>query len=240
MKFSERSMPRASWTACRSCRRCSASVGSVTGSGRARTRPVTRSTGSSFGGWTVPSTSRSCAATARRTAAARPAASFSGRKRGSAQSIRRRASRTPETEAAGASLETLIAATQVGTNEAGQTLFSCQATELTRASKGLLPWWEPNQYVQDVASGNSTVFRVIRALLVGLFNRFQRANARLLPRFCLIQRLQALPVHRGKGGERKHTYRITWPTTGGDRRDQEPRRDLRDAGRERHDARTSV
>ena len=50
--------------------------------------------------------------------------------------------------AAGASKETLIGATQVGTNEAGQTLFSCQATELLRASKGLLPWWEPNQYVK--------------------------------------------------------------------------------------------
>jgi hypothetical protein len=95
--------------------------------------------------------------------------------------------RFPETGAAGASREALTAATQIGTNEAGQTLFSCQATELTKASKGLLPWWEPSQYVQDVASGNSTVFRVVRALLVGLFNRFQRANARFLPRFCLVR-----------------------------------------------------
>ena len=67
--------------------------------------------------------------------------------------------------------------------------------------------------MQDVTSGNSTVPRVIRALLVGLFNRFQRANARLLPRFCLIREVQALPVHRGKGDERKHTYGIARPTT---------------------------
>jgi hypothetical protein len=106
--------------------------------------------------------------------------------------------RTPETNAAGASIEALTAATQIGTNEAGQTLFSCQATELTRASKGLLPWWEPNQYVQDVASGNSTVFRVVRALLVGLFNRFQRANARFLPRFCLIRGCKRYPFIEGK------------------------------------------
>jgi hypothetical protein len=106
--------------------------------------------------------------------------------------------RTPETDAAGASREALTAATQIGTNEAGQTLFSCQATELTKASKGLLPWWEPSQYVQDVASGNSTVFRVVRALLVGLFNRFQRANARFLPRFCLIRGCKRYPFIEGK------------------------------------------
>jgi hypothetical protein len=111
---------------------------------------------------------------------------------------RQEGDRTPETDAAGASIEALTAATQIGTNEAGQTLFSCQATELTRASKGLLPWWEPSQYVQDVASGNSTVFRVVRALLVGLFNRFQRANARFLPRFCLIRGCKRYPFIEGK------------------------------------------
>ena len=104
----------------------------------------------------------------------------------------------PETDAEGASVEPLIRATEAGRNEAGETLFSCQATELTRASKGLLPWWEPSQYVQDVASGNSTVFRVARALLVGLFNRFQRANARLFPRFCLIRGCKRYPFIEGR------------------------------------------
>ena len=106
--------------------------------------------------------------------------------------------RTQETDAAGVSPEALIGATQIGANEAGQPLFSCQATELLRASKGLLPWWEPSQYVQDVTSGNSTIPRVIRALLVGLFNRFQRANARLLPRFCLVKGCKRYPFIEGK------------------------------------------
>jgi hypothetical protein len=104
---------------------------------------------------------------------------------------------TPSTAAAGASKEALLGATQVGTNDAGQTLFSCQATELLNASKGLLPWWEPSQYVQDITSGNSTIPRVIRALLVGLFNRFQQANARLLPRFCLIRGCKRYPFLEG-------------------------------------------
>ena len=47
--------------------------------------------------------------------------------------------RAPETEAAGVSRETLIGATQVGTNEAGQTLFSCQATELSESVEGTAP-----------------------------------------------------------------------------------------------------
>jgi len=115
--------------------------------------------------------------------------------------------RTPSTDAAGASkkalfaatqIGALFAATQIGTNEAGEALFSCQATELLRASKGLLPWWEPRQYVEDITSGNSTVWRVVRALLVGLFNRFQQANARFLPRFCLIRDCKRYPFIEGK------------------------------------------
>jgi hypothetical protein len=104
---------------------------------------------------------------------------------------------TPGADAAAASKEVLLGATQVGTNEAGETLFSCQATELTRASKGLLPWWDPSQYVQDITSGNSTLPRVVRALLVGLFNRFQQANARFLPRFCLIRGCKRYPFIEG-------------------------------------------
>jgi hypothetical protein len=104
----------------------------------------------------------------------------------------------PGTGAAGVSREALFAATQVGMNEAGEALFSCQATELVRASKGLLAWWEPSQYVEDITSGNSTVPRVVRALLVGLFNRFQRANARFLPRFCLIRDCKRYPFIEGK------------------------------------------
>jgi hypothetical protein len=104
---------------------------------------------------------------------------------------------TPGADAAGASKEVLLGATRIGTNEAGETLFSCQATELTRASKGLLPWWDPSQYVQDITSGNSTPPRVVRALLVGLFNRFQQANARFLPRFCLIRGCKRYPFIEG-------------------------------------------
>jgi hypothetical protein len=99
--------------------------------------------------------------------------------------------------AASISEEDLFRATEVGTNEAGQTLYSCQATEVLQATKGPLRWWEPTQYVEDLTSGNSTLRRVIRALLVGAFNRFQQANARFLPRFCLIQGCRRYPFIKG-------------------------------------------
>jgi hypothetical protein len=109
----------------------------------------------------------------------------------------------PDPDSDEASRKTLLATTQVGTNEAGQTLFSCQATELLRATTGLLPWWEPSQYVEDVTSGNSTLPRVVRALAVGLFNRFQQANARFLPRFCLIRGCKRYPFIEGTATSEK-------------------------------------
>ena len=120
---------------------------------------------------------------------------------GSASSDQGGADETAGARGEGASRAALQGATEIGTNDAGQTLYSCQATELLRASKGLLPWWDPSQYVQDVTSGNSTVPRVIRALLVGLFNRFQRANARFLPRFCLIRGCKRYPFIEGTAAE---------------------------------------
>jgi hypothetical protein len=94
-------------------------------------------------------------------------------------------------------VETLSQATQVGTTGAGQALFSCQATEVLRATEGPVNWWEPRQYLEDLTSGNSTVKHVARAVLVGLFNRFQKLSVRLLPRWCLIQGGKRYPFIKG-------------------------------------------
>ena len=109
----------------------------------------------------------------------------------------------------------------------------------SESDRGLLPWWEPNQYVEDITSGNSTVPRVIRALLIGLFNRFQQANARFLPASASSE-VQALPIHRGKGHKREHTFWVAWLTAWRDRGGEEQGRDLCDVGQERRDARASV
>jgi hypothetical protein len=97
-----------------------------------------------------------------------------------------------------ATRDTLTRATRAGTTESGDELFSCQATELLRATIEPIPNWEPGQYIRDVRSGNVTISSVLRGLLIGLFNKFQQANARLLPRFCLIRGCKRYPFVEGK------------------------------------------
>ena len=63
----------------------------------------------------------------------------------------------------------------------GEELFSCQATELLRAAPELLPFRDLGQYARDLRSGNVGILAVVRAFLVGLFNRVQGLSARFLP-----------------------------------------------------------
>jgi predicted DNA-binding antitoxin AbrB/MazE fold protein len=94
--------------------------------------------------------------------------------------------------------DTLLKATRVDNEESDDEIFSCQATELLRATTSPIPWWEPTQYVRDVRTGNAGARQVIRGLLVGFFNKFQQANARLFPRFCLIRGCRNYPFVEGK------------------------------------------
>lgn len=63
----------------------------------------------------------------------------------------------------------------------GEERYSCQATELLRAAPTHLPLLELGQYVEDVRSGNASVLWVLRAFLVGLFNRLQSLSMKVLP-----------------------------------------------------------
>ena len=83
----------------------------------------------------------------------------------------------------------------------GERVYSCQATQLLRATTRTLKWWEPDQYVEDVRSGNAPVPNVLRGLLVGFFNKFQQVNARLLPRACLIHDCKPYPFVLGAAGQ---------------------------------------
>ena len=55
--------------------------------------------------------------------------------------------------------------------------FSCQATELIRATSRL-PWWDVRQYVRDVTSGNMTAGQMGRMLLVLGRNTLRRIQHR--------------------------------------------------------------
>jgi len=63
--------------------------------------------------------------------------------------------------------------------EAGETLYSCQATELPRAVGRVIPMHDARQYVDDVRYGNASVWSVARGILVGAFNQFQDLSLKL-------------------------------------------------------------
>jgi hypothetical protein len=67
--------------------------------------------------------------------------------------------------------------------EDGAEVYSCQATEMPRAAPDILPLLEPKQYLQDIRSGNRGVAWIVRAFLVGLFNRIQGLSRHHLPQW---------------------------------------------------------
>ncbi len=69
-------------------------------------------------------------------------------------------------------LPLLQAATRKAPGPDGEELFACQTTELNRATVPQ-PFLEVAQYVTDYKSGNANLFWIVRAFLVGLFNRLQ-------------------------------------------------------------------
>jgi len=71
--------------------------------------------------------------------------------------------------------------------EDGETRWSCQATEMSRAAPERLPLKNLGQYREDVVSGNAGVLAVIRSFLVGVFNRYQERSKRFLPRFLVFR-----------------------------------------------------
>src|SRR5262245_50536099 len=60
--------------------------------------------------------------------------------------------------------------------------FSCQATQLLRATPTPVPPWDLRQYVVDVRSGNASLRATARAVAVGVFNEYQDLSRRFLPR----------------------------------------------------------
>ena len=97
--------------------------------------------------------------------------------------------------------------TQKGVED-GDTIWSCQATELKRATASELPWWQPGQYVRDIRSGNATIGRVVRGLVVGFFNKLQQWNKRFLPRYTLIHGGNQYPFLHGRAGGKRVTDRL--------------------------------
>jgi hypothetical protein len=73
------------------------------------------------------------------------------------------------------------------TSAEGDEVYRCQATQILRAAPDVLPLRDLGQYVQDVRTGNVGILAVIRAFLVGLFNRYQQYSLKVLPRWLRIR-----------------------------------------------------
>jgi hypothetical protein len=56
--------------------------------------------------------------------------------------------------------------------DSSESRYSCQATELRKATKPL-PWWNLDQYIQDVRSGNVRAGNILRSLAIRAFNYIQ-------------------------------------------------------------------
>jgi hypothetical protein len=84
-------------------------------------------------------------------------------------------------------LPLLLENTQREPFEDGAPRYSCQATEMLRAAPERLPLKDLAQYRDDLKSGNAGVLGVARAILVTVFNRYQDASRRLLPRALLFR-----------------------------------------------------
>jgi hypothetical protein len=86
------------------------------------------------------------------------------------------------TDTSGLTVADLHLRTRRPSEPGDEALYSCQATELLRAAPELLPFRDLSQYGRDLGSGNVGVAAVVRAILVGLFDRLQALSIRVLPR----------------------------------------------------------
>jgi hypothetical protein len=101
--------------------------------------------------------------------------------------------------ASGCTLATLTAVTRRPADPAdpAEARYSCQATELLRAAPERIPSWDGRQYLQDVRSGNASALAMIRTFCIGLFNEYQDASRRLLPRPLRIRAGRRYPFIAG-------------------------------------------
>jgi hypothetical protein len=84
------------------------------------------------------------------------------------------------------------------TNDSGESVYRCQATDVRRASRPL-PQYDPRQYVRDLTSGNVTFRGFLVGLAVYVFKKYQLITQRVLPRRLRIRDGKPYPFYQGTG-----------------------------------------
>ncbi|MGC2389476.1 MAG: hypothetical protein WA621_08770 [Candidatus Acidiferrum sp.] len=104
--------------------------------------------------------------------------------------------------------EDLVRATRTtGQGEnAGKVIYSCQATEVLRASTPL-PWWDIRQYYRDICWGNGSLSDVARAMFLWTFKKALRIGGYrlLLWTYDRIQKMRGGVPYPFLRGELKKT-----------------------------------
>ena len=84
------------------------------------------------------------------------------------------------------------------TNDHGESVYRCQATDIIRASRPLSKF-SPGQYIRDLTSGNITIRVLVVGLSVFIFKKYQMLTQRFLPRWLRIRDGQPFPFYQGTG-----------------------------------------
>jgi hypothetical protein len=91
----------------------------------------------------------------------------------------------------------VVAATQKPSDGKGGPTYSCQATELVRASAPL-PWWDVRQYVEDYRTGNVGLRQLAEGLVYSIAsNTIQAAKNRPRVQLALIAAYDRVQAMRG-------------------------------------------
>jgi hypothetical protein len=84
------------------------------------------------------------------------------------------------------------------TNDSGESVYRCQATDVRRASRPLSQY-DPRQYVRDLTSGNVTLRVFLVGLAVYAFKKYQLMTQRILPHRLRIHGGKPYPFYQGTG-----------------------------------------
>jgi hypothetical protein len=97
-----------------------------------------------------------------------------------------------------ATIETLQRETRPPGAGLDEEIFACQNTAIPEAAPVHIPGWDVRQYIQDVTSGNARPLPVLKGLAIHVFNKFQWANRKFLPRLLLINGGRSYPSIDGQ------------------------------------------
>jgi hypothetical protein len=92
----------------------------------------------------------------------------------------------------------ILASNTHATNDSGESVYRCQATDILQATRPL-SIYNPRQYIRDLASGNVTIRALLTGIFVYIFKKYQMMTQRVFPRWLRIYDGKPYPFYQGTG-----------------------------------------